>query len=160
MGVSGAGKTTLGMALASRLGWDFLDADDFHPAGNVKKMASGIPLSDADRAPWLATLHQLISLKLKSGHHPVLACSALKEKYRIQLLQDTHGIETIYLRGDYEMIWSRMAGRQGHYMKPELLQSQFAALEEPENVFVLDVSLSIEEMIDKIVSECFLRRCT
>ena len=155
MGVSGSGKTTVGKALARRLGWDFFDADDFHPAENIAKMASGIPLSDSDRAPWLAALHNLLSSTLKSNHHPVLACSALKETYRAQLLDGIDKVEIIYLKGSYELIWSRMSGRDGHYMRPEMLRSQFAVLEQPENVFSLDVSMSPQDMVGKIVETYF-----
>jgi gluconokinase len=155
MGVSGSGKTTVGKALARRLGWDFFDADDFHPAENIAKMASGIPLSDSDRSPWLAALHNLLSSTLKSNHHPVLACSALKETYRAQLLDGIDNVEIIYLKGSYELIWSRMSGRDGHYMRPEMLRSQFAVLEQPENVFSLDVSMSPQDMVGKIVETYF-----
>lgn len=152
MGVSGSGKTSVGKSLAQKLGWDFFDADDFHPAENIAKMSAGIPLNDSDRAPWLAALHHVLSTTLKSNHHPILACSALKHKYRIQLLDGLSGIEIIYLRGDYDLIWSRMATREGHYMKPEMLQSQLAALEEPADAFALDISISLNDMIDKITA--------
>ena len=155
MGVSGSGKTTLGQALAQELGWDFFDADDFHPPENIAKMSAGIPLSDSDRVLWLASLHEVLLSTLKANRHPVLACSALKEKYRAQLLDDVDRIEIIYLRGSYELIWSRMSTRAGHYMKPEMLKSQFNALEAPKDAFVLDVSVSLEDMIDKIVVRYF-----
>jgi len=155
MGVSGSGKTTVGKALAQKLGWDFFDADDFHPAENIAKMTHGIPLSDSDRAPWLAALHQLLASTLRSNHHPILACSALKEKYRAQLLDGLEGVEIIYLRGDFDLIWSRMSARRGHYMRPEMLRSQFAALEEPISGFALDISMSVEAMIDKIMAWYF-----
>lgn len=155
MGVSGSGKTTLGQAIAQKLKWDFFDADDFHPAENIAKMASGTPLNDSDRVPWLAALHDQLSSTLKSNRHPVLACSALKEKYRAQLLDGIEGIEIIYLQGSYDLIWSRMSTRAEHYMKPEMLRSQFAALEEPENVLTLDVSMTVEDMIDKIFASYF-----
>ena len=155
MGVSGSGKTTLGQALAQKLGWDFFDADDFHPPANIAKMASGIPLSDSDRAPWLAALHDQLSSTLKSNRHPILACSALKQKYRVQLLDNINGIEIIYLKGSYDLIWSRMSTREGHYMRSEMLRSQFAALEDPENVFALDVSMTVKDMIDKIIAKYF-----
>jgi len=155
MGVSGSGKTTLGQALAQKLGWDFFDADDFHPPANIAKMASGIPLSDSDRAPWLAALHDQLSSTLKSNRHPILACSALKQKYRVQLLDNINGIEIIYLKGSYDLIWSRMSTREGHYMRSEMLRSQFAALEDPENVFALDVSMTVKDMIDKIFAKYF-----
>ena len=155
MGVSGSGKTTIGQALAARLGWDFVDADDFHPAENITKMRNGIPLTDEDRAPWLDALHRLLASTLASGRHPILACSALKEKYRVQLLHGLDGIEAIYLKGTYDLIWSRMSVRQGHYMRPEMLRSQFAALEEPQDVFVLDISMTVEDMVDKIIARYF-----
>jgi len=155
MGVSGSGKTSVGKALAQKLGWDFFDADDFHPAENIAKMAAGIPLNDSDRAPWLAALHHLLSTTLESNHHPILACSALKYKYRVQLLDGLSGIEIIYLKGDYDLIWSRMATREGHYMKPEMLQSQLATLEEPTDAFALDISISLNDMIDKITARYF-----
>ena len=151
MGVSGSGKTTLGKALAQKLGWDFFDADDFHPPANIVKMAAGIPLSDSDRAPWLASLHEQLLSTLKAGRHPVLACSALKDKYRAQLLEGMDGIAIIYLKGSYDLIFSRMSIREGHYMKPEMLKSQFDALEEPKDAVVLDVEMSLEEMIDTII---------
>ena len=151
MGVSGSGKTTLGKALAPRLGWDFFDADDFHPPANIVKMAAGGPLSDSDRAPWLAALHEQLLSTLKSGRHPVLACSALKDKYRAQLLEGMDGIAIIYLKGSYGLIFSRISIREGHYMKPEMLRSQFDALEEPKDAVVLDVEMSLEEMIDTII---------
>lgn len=151
MGVSGSGKTTLGKALAQRLGWDFFDADDFHPPANIVKMAAGVPLSDSDCAPWLAALHEQLLSTLKSGRRPVLACSALKDKYRAQLLEGMDGIAIIYLKGSYDLIFSRISIREGHYMKPEMLRSQFDALEEPKDAVVLDVEMSLEEMIDTII---------
>lgn len=155
MGVSGSGKTSVGKVLAQKLGWDFFDADDFHPAENIAKMTAGIPLDDSDRAPWLAALHHVLSTTLKSNRHPILACSALKHKYRAQLLEGLAGIEIIYLKGNYDLIWSRMSARAGHYMKPEMLQSQFAALEEPTDALALDISLSLNDMIDKILTKYF-----
>jgi gluconokinase len=155
MGVSGSGKTTLGKALAQRLGWDFFDADDFHPPENIAKMSAGIPLNDSDRVPWLAALHNLLSTTLKSNRHPVLACSALKKQYRAQLLDGMDGIALIYLKGSYDLIWARMSAREEHYMKPEMLRSQFEALEEPTNALALDVSISPEDMIDRIAAKYF-----
>jgi gluconokinase len=155
MGVSGSGKTSVGKTLAQKLGWDFFDADDFHPAENIAKMTAGIPLDDLDRAPWLATLHQLLSTTLKSNRHPILACSALKHKYRVQLLDGLSGLEMIYLKGTYDLIWSRMSARKGHYMKPEMLQSQLAALEEPVDALAVDISVPLNDMIDKIIARYF-----
>jgi gluconokinase len=152
MGVSGCGKTSVGKALAERLGWDFYDADDYHPAENVAKMASGIPLNDKDRAPWLEELHKLIADSLARGRPGVLACSALKERYRRALLAGTPGVQFVHLKGSYELIWSRMNMRADHYMKPHMLQSQFDALEEPSDALVVDISLSIEEIVDCILA--------
>ena len=111
MGVSGCGKSSVGKLLAEKLGWDFYDADDFHPPVNVKKMADGIPLDDSDRAPWLALLHELISSSLKQNQPGVLACSALKERYRQQLMEGNENIQLVYLKGNYDLIWSRMSTR-------------------------------------------------
>jgi gluconokinase len=151
MGVAGSGKTTVGEALARRLGWYFYDADTFHPAENVAKMANGTPLTDSDRAPWLAALHALISASLKENRPPILACSALKESYRQQLLEGNKGALIVYLKGSYELIWSRIAAREDHYMKPNMLKSQFETLEEPTNALAFDVSLPVEEIVEGIV---------
>jgi gluconokinase len=151
MGVSGSGKSEVGSALARHLGWDFYDADDFHPPANVDKMASGIPLNDDDRAPWLASLHELISSTLKQNKHGVLACSALKERYRQRLLNDNDDVQLVYLKGSYDLIWSRMSARKDHYMKPHMLQSQFQALEEPQNALMIDISIPLDEIPEKIL---------
>lgn len=152
MGVSGSGKTSVGKALASHLGWDFYDADDFHPQENVAKMARGIPLDDSDRAAWLAALHDLIESCLRRNRPGVLACSALKERYRQQLIEGNDGAQIVFLKGSYDLIWSRMSSRADHYMKPEMLQSQFDALEEPTNALTVDISLSIDEILQVITS--------
>jgi gluconokinase len=151
MGVSGSGKTEVGRSLAQHLGWDFYDADDFHPADNITKMAAGIPLDDSDRAPWLASLHELISTSLKKDQPGVLACSALKERYRQQLLAGNDDVQLVYLKGSYELIWSRMSARKDHYMKPHMLRSQFETLEEPGNALVIDISNSIEGILRDIL---------
>jgi len=151
MGVSGSGKTSVGKVLAEHLKWDFYDADDFHPPENVAKMASGIPLDDSDRAPWLAALHNLISSSLKQNKPGVLACSALKERYRRQLMNGSDGVQLVYLKGSYDLIWSRMETRTDHYMKPHMLHSQFDALEEPSNALTVDISLSVEEISHFII---------
>ena len=156
MGVSGCGKSSVGKALAEYLGWDFFDADDFHPPENVVKMANGIPLDDSDRAPWLATLHDLISSDLTQNRTGVLACSALKERYRQQLLNGNPDVQIVYLKGSYELIWSRMENRTDHYMKPHMLQSQFNALEEPTNALTLDISRSVGEIVQEIISSMSL----
>jgi gluconokinase len=151
MGVSGCGKTSVGKSLARFLGWDFYDADDFHPPANVAKMANGIPLDDSDRAPWLAALHDLISSSLEADQPGVLACSALKERYRQQLMNGNEGVQLIYLKGSYDLIWSRMEKRTDHYMKPHMLKSQFEALEEPMNALTMDVSMSVDDIVQEIM---------
>ena len=151
MGVAGSGKTTVGELLARRLGWAFYDADAFHPAENIAKMASGTPLDDTDRAPWLDALHALISTAVRENQPGVLACSALKERYRQRLLDGNEDVQIVYLQGSYDLLWSRLSVRQGHYMKPQMLQSQFEALEEPANALTLDVSLPPSEIVDQIV---------
>jgi gluconokinase len=152
MGVCGCGKTTVGRALADRLGWSFFDADDFHPQANVDKMARGIALTDEDRGPWLDRLAAEMRAVARKGQHAVLACSALKASYRERLSQgitDSGGedgaeLRMVYLKGDAKTIGPRLALRSGHYMPPSLLASQFAALEEPEDAMVIDIRLTTE----------------
>jgi gluconokinase len=151
MGVAGCGKTTIGKALASRLGWDFFDADGYHPPANVAKMAAGIPLDDDDRAPWLAALHELLARTLREGRHPVLACSALKQRYRDTLLAGHSGIRVVYLRGGYDLILARMSDRTDHYIKPGMLRSQFEALEEPQDALIVDITPTADEIIENIL---------
>lgn len=152
MGVSGSGKTSVGKSLAVHLGWDFYDADDFHPPANVEKMANAIPLDDTDRVPWLASLHDLIRSRLHAERPGVLACSALKERYRQQLVDGTEGVQIVYLKGSYDLIWSRMEKRTDHYMKPDMLKSQFEALEEPGIALTTDVSMSVDDIVQEIIS--------
>lgn len=140
MGVCGCGKTTLGQATAAALGWDFYDADDFHPATNIAKMRSGLALTDEDRAPWLAALHTLIATQCAAGHPGVLACSALKARYRAVLLAGQVPAGVVYLKGSQALIAARLAQRTGHFMSPALLESQFAALEEPQDALVVDIA--------------------
>jgi gluconokinase len=151
MGVSGCGKSTVARILAEGLGWEFFDADNFHPPENIAKMESGIPLSDSDRAPWLSALNEMLISTLKAGRHPVLACSALRERYRKTLCQGTDGLQFVYLKGRYDLIWSRISQREEHYMKPEMLRSQFEALEEPVDALVMDVRLTPEETVETII---------
>jgi len=151
MGVSGSGKSTVGKLLAAKLGYPFYDADDFHPAANVEKMSRGIPLDDADRAGWLAALADLIRGSLQRGEAGVLACSALKQRYRDQLCLDPAQVKFIYLKGSYELIKARMLSRPGHYMKPGMLDSQFAALEEPADALTVDIGPSPEEVVVEVI---------
>ena len=143
----------MGKALAESLGWRFYDPDDFHPPENVAKMAKGIPLDDTDRAPWLAALHDLISSSLKQNKSGVLACSALKERYRQRLLEGNEGVQLVYLKGSYDLIWSRMIARKEHYMKPHMLHSHFEALEEPVNALTIDISSRVDEILSKVFEQ-------
>ncbi|MAT98038.1 MAG: gluconate kinase [Anaerolineaceae bacterium] len=153
MGVSGCGKSTVGQALAQRLDCSFYDGDDFHPAANVAKMSQGIPLNDEDRWPWLDRLADLMAEHLGQGETAVLACSALKEKYRQRLKRGQENVIFVYLRGSFDLIWQRMQHREGHYMKAEMLQSQFDALEEPDptTAIVVDIDQDIASMISEII---------
>ena len=151
-GVSGAGKTTVGKLLAEELGWHFYEGDDFHPAANIEKMRHEIPLNDEDRQPWLEKLRELIERLLAAKEDAVLACSALKEKYRRQLRVNAE-VKFVYLRGDFALIADRLRHRAGHFMQPTLLQSQFADLEEPqpaEDAIVVDLARTPHELTQEI----------
>jgi gluconokinase len=154
MGVSGSGKTSVGERLAGRLGWSFYDADNFHPPENVEKMARSIPLMDADRLPWLTRLHDLIHDHLQQDKPGVLACSALRLRYRDLLRADNAGVGFVYLHTDYETIFARMQARNGHYMKAGMLQSQFDTLEEPSTAeaLQLDASQPLDTLMDQIIA--------
>ncbi|HKV24855.1 MAG TPA: gluconokinase [Candidatus Acidoferrum sp.] len=146
MGTTGSGKTTIGTLLAKRLGWFFADADDFHPAANVEKMRHGIPLTDADRMPWLDALHAKILEWNIVGQHAVLACSALKQQYR-DVLDAGADVKFIYLKGNYELFSQRVLARKGHFAKQDLIASQFRDLEEPSDAITLDASESPGKMV-------------
>ncbi len=149
MGVSGSGKSTVGSRLANELGWAFYDADDFHNEANRSKMSQGIPLTDDDRSTWLASLRELIQNNIQSGTSIVLACSALKESYRAILNVDGQA-RFVYLKGSYEEIESRLKNRAGHFMPVKLLTSQFETLEEPANALSVEVTHTLEEIIQII----------
>jgi gluconokinase len=149
MGVTGAGKTTIGRLLAKELAWAFYDADDFHSAANVEKMRRGVPLDDLDREGWLKALNSLIRDLLSSHRDAVLACSALKAAYRKYLIIDKQ-VRLVYLRGDSSLIEQRLAGRKGHYMNPSLLESQLATLEEPQDALTAEVSGSPSQIVSQI----------
>jgi gluconokinase len=148
MGVSGAGKTTIGEALSRALGWRFLDADDYHTAANVAKMAVGEPLDDQDRWPWLDRLNSI----LRDEENAVLACSALKERYRRRLAEGIEHVEWVYLKGDFELIHSRLGQRRHRYMPASLLQSQFAALEPPRQAITVDVAADVASCVAAIAA--------
>jgi gluconokinase len=147
MGVSGSGKTTIGERLAERLGFRFLDADDFHPPENVAKMAAGTPLTDEDRAPWLAGLNAA----LKVEDDAVLACSALKQRYRDVLARGLRDFRVVHLKGTRELIHRRMTERRHRYMPASLLDSQLAALEPPREAIEVDVAEDPDRCVERIV---------
>lgn len=150
MGVTGAGKTTVGSLLARRLGWEFVDGDSFHPPSNIEKMKCGISLTDADRLPWLQAIHDAILEWKADGRDVVLACSALKRSYR-DLLLVAPDVRLIYLKGDYELIRNRLLSRHGHFATEQLLAGQFADLEEPDNAVVVDAGGTPEEIVSHIL---------
>jgi gluconokinase len=153
MGVAGVGKTTVGSLLASRLGWSFVDGDDFHPPANIEKMRSGVPLDDSDRMPWLDTLRGRITGWLDRAQDTVLACSALRRAYR-EKLSPKPGVVFVYLEGSFEEIEERLVSRQGHFAKSDLLASQFETLEEPaddEAAIVVSASLPPARIVDDII---------
>jgi gluconokinase len=131
MGVSGCGKSTIAQLLSDRLGWPFEEGDSLHPAANVAKMAAGHPLDDADRLPWLEKVADWVEARLDSGGSGIITCSALKRSYRDLINRRGHGVEFVYLAGTRAEIAAQLAHRTGHFMPPSLLDSQFAALEEP-----------------------------
>jgi gluconokinase len=146
MGVSGVGKTTIGEALARSLGWRYIDADDYHPAANVAKMAAGTPLDDADRRPWLDKLNSL----LHKESNAVLGCSALKEAYRQRLTAGLEDFRIAYLRGSFELLSKRAGARQHRFMPASLLRSQFEALEPPREAIEIDVVQPVEACVAAI----------
>jgi gluconokinase len=155
MGVSGAGKTTVGECLAERLHWEFAEGDRLHPPENVAKMQSGHPLTDADRAPWLAAIAGVIDLWQARGICGVITCSALKRQYRRRIIGDRPWVRLVYLDGSRELIAGRLAARRGHFMPANLLDSQFAALEPPgpdENPITVAIDLPLDRIVGQIAS--------
>lgn len=158
-GVAGVGKTTVGKLLARKLGWKSYDADDFHPQSNIDKMERGVPLTDEDRQPWLEKLREQIKKSLAANEDMVLACSALKKKYRDRL-KVSDEVKFVFLRGDREQIAEQLRHRRGHFMNPDLLESQFADLEEPlpsENAIVVELGKKPGELVEEIKTSLLKR---
>lgn len=154
MGVSGCGKSAVGRALAQRTGFTFIDADDHHHPANVAKMASGAPLDDADRRPWLAALNRLIADHTRAGRDVILACSALKADYRRQLAADIAGpIRWVLLDADEPTLRRRLTDRADHFMPASLLQSQLATLERPADAVIVDAAQPIETIADDVIKQ-------
>jgi gluconokinase/6-phosphogluconolactonase len=155
MGVAGSGKTTIGRALAKRLGWHFQEGDALHPPENVAKMKAGQPLDDADRAPWLAAIAARIDEWRRRGECGIITCSALKRRYREIVIGDRQDVRLIYLEGSRALIGERIAARHGHFMPPSLLDSQFAALEPPapdEDAITVSVDAPVEAIVARIAA--------
>ena len=156
MGVSGAGKSTIGEKLAERLGWSYEDGDKFHPASNVAKMSAGQPLTDEDRWPWLQAIADEIERVCEAAEHVVIASSALKRAYRDVLVHGRPDVRIIYLKGTQDLIASRLAMRKGHFMPPDLLESQFKTLEPPdasENAVTVSIDGSVETVVNDILRQ-------
>lgn len=150
MGVSGSGKSTIGSMLATRLDLPYREADDYHPQANIDKMSAGSPLNDADRWPWLQAINKEAQV-LAAASGGVISCSALKEIYRQKVMMDVDAdIRWVYLEGSYPLILNRISLRD-HFMQPILLQSQYDILEPPSYAIIVDVALTIDEIIDQIV---------
>jgi gluconokinase len=157
MGVAGSGKTTVGQLLASELGWQFADGDDYHSAANIEKMRNGIPLTDADRAPWIETLRLLIVNRMAAGTNTVLACSALKHIYR-QRLRVAPEVQFVYLKGSLSLLKTRMRTRRGHFMTEQMLASQLATLEEPHSALVIDIDQSPAAIVAEVRAKLALAK--
>jgi gluconokinase len=153
MGVAGSGKTLIGRQLAQALDWSFVDADDFHPPENVEKMSSGVPLSDADREPWLEALQRVLSQADASRRNVVLACSALREAFRNRLGAGVTDLRFVYLRGDASLLEERVRARRDHFFSPDLLASQLATLEEPQDAIVIDTDAPPPAIVARISRE-------
>ena len=156
MGVSGSGKTTIGRAVAARLGWSFEEGDALHPPGNIAKMRAGQPLDDSDRAPWLAAVAARIDEWRSRGENGVITCSALKRSYRKIIIDDRREVRLVYLSGSRELIAARMVQRHDHFMPASLLDSQFETLEPPgleENAITVSVDAPLDKIVDRLVAE-------
>ena len=152
MGVSGCGKTTIGKLLAERLGWVFIEGDDYHSQANIQKMSGGIPLNDVDRWPWLEQLNELMKAYTRQDISFILSCSALKQSYRDLLKSGVENVRFVYLKGSFDLILDRMRNRQ-HYMKTGMLKSQFDTLEEPSTALVIAIDASAFEISEDIISK-------
>ena len=157
MGVSGCGKTTIGRLLAERLSWTYIESDEYHSPSDIEKMSSGVPLTDEDRWPWLKRLHNLLQDHLEKNQSVILACSALKQSYRDLLASGLKNVIFVFLKGDFDLIHQRMRQRE-HYMKANMLHSQFDTLEEPRGAVIIDIQHSPEIIVEKILTQLPFKR--
>ncbi len=153
MGVSGCGKSTVGQKIAERLGCAFRDGDEFHSDANRAKMHAGIPLNDDDRKPWLEAIRAYMDETTSGGGSLVVACSALKQRYRDVLRGSADNAEFVYLKGSFDLLQSRLSARKDHFFNPNLLRSQFDALEEPTDAIIVDIALPPEEIVSEAVKQ-------
>jgi len=151
MGVAGSGKTTIGRRVAEHFGWPYFEADDFHTIEAKAKMGSGIPLTDDDRTPWLAAIRAKMDACRTAGQSAVFTCSGLKERYRAVLLGGTTDVTPVFLTADFDTIMERVSRRRGHYMKADMVRSQFEALEPPADGLTLDVRTPLDEVVQTII---------
>ena len=157
MGASGAGKTTVGRALAAATGWPFYDADDLHPAANVDKIRQGTPLTDADRTPWLAQVRGLIAEVSGRGESAVIGCSALRESYRRVLAEHVPDVRWVFLRVSPELLYQRLKDRSGHFAGPAILPDQLATLEEPSDALVIEADRPVNGLVVEICAALALQ---
>jgi carbohydrate kinase (thermoresistant glucokinase family) len=150
MGVAGSGKSTVGSTLAAALGWEFADADEYHSPANVAKMAAGVPLTDEDRVPWLDALHTTLRQRESNGRHVVLACSALRASYRNRICAASSQPTIVYLKAARSLVFERMSRRPGHFMPVSLIDSQFAALEEPHDALVFAADGRLDDIVSAV----------
>jgi carbohydrate kinase (thermoresistant glucokinase family) len=153
IGVTGSGKSTVGRALAARMGWRFHDADDLHSTENVERMRQNIPLSDEQRYPWLLRVRAVVEEAVRDGSGEVIACSALKEQYRNVIAGGVNGVRLVHLTGSPALLRQRLEHRGGHFAGPGLLDSQLQALEPPRNALTIDVQLPVDVIVDTIVRD-------
>lgn len=162
MGVAGSGKTTVGVAMARELGWDFVDSDLLHPAGNISRMRDGQALDDIDRAPWLNRIRRLTEGLLEQGRSSIIACSALKRSYRTAINPDPKRVRFVYLKGPLAVLQVRLEKRAGHFFNASLLPSQFETLEEPgkSEALIVDANQSVDDIVKAIRHELNLEAPT
>jgi gluconokinase len=149
VGVTGSGKSSVGQLLAAQLGWRLIEADDFHPQTNIEKLTQGVPLTDADRIPWLEIVKEAILKVLSQGENAVIACSALKKSYR-DMLRISSEVKFVYLKANVPLIQARLQKRRHHFMNPALITSQFDTLDEPKRALRIDAGLPLHEIVERI----------